>query len=76
MVRIDEVEDAACPAGDHASSAGERLDHDVTEGALESTRRERDQLQSEMLRLQMDLNRLGVNDDDDIKFPSRGANAA
>ena len=54
----------------------ERLDHDVTEGALESTRRERDQLQSEMLRLQMDLNRLGVNDDDDIKFPSRGANAA
>jgi len=53
----------------------ERLDHDVTEGALESTRRERDQLQSDLLRLQMELNRLAVNDDD-VKFPSRGANAA
>jgi chromosome segregation ATPase len=54
----------------------ERLDHEVTEGALESTRRERDQLQSDMLQLQMQLNRLSVNDDDGVKFPSRGANAA
>ncbi|HMK78606.1 MAG TPA: hypothetical protein VK438_03105 [Xanthobacteraceae bacterium] len=54
----------------------ERLDHEVTEGALESTRRERDQLQSDLLRAQMEANRLAVNDDDDIEFPSRGANAA
>jgi chromosome segregation ATPase len=54
----------------------ERLDHEVTEGALESTRRERDQLQSDMLQLQMQLNRLSVNDDEEMKFPTRGANAA
>ena len=54
----------------------ERLDHEVTEGALESTRRERDQLQGDMLQLQMQLNRLSVNDDDEIKFPTQGANAA
>jgi crescentin len=54
----------------------ERLDHEVTEGALESTRRERDQLQSDTLQLQMQLNRLSVNDDDGIKFPTKGANAA
>jgi chromosome segregation ATPase len=54
----------------------ERLDHEVTEGALESTRRERDQLQSDMLQLQMQLNRLAVNDDDNVKFPTQGANAA
>jgi len=54
----------------------ERLDHEVTEGALESTRRERDQLQSDLLRAQMEVNRLAVNDDDDVEFPTRGANAA
>jgi crescentin len=54
----------------------ERLDHQVTEGALESTRRERDQLQSDLLRAQIEANRLAVNDDNDIEFPSRGANAA
>jgi len=53
----------------------ERLDHEVTEGALESTRRERDQLQSDLLRAQMEVNRLAVNDDD-VEFPTRGANAA
>ena len=55
----------------------ERLDHEVTEGALEGARKEREQMQSDLLRLQMEANRLAVNDDtDDMEFPSRGANAA
>lgn len=55
----------------------ERLDHEVTEGALDAARREREQMQSDLLRLQMEANRLAVNDDtDDMQFPSRGANAA
>jgi epidermal growth factor receptor substrate 15 len=54
----------------------ERLDHQVTAGALESTRNEREQLQSRLLQLQMEANRLAVNDADDMEFPTRGANAA
>jgi chromosome segregation ATPase len=55
----------------------ERLDHQVTEGALDSARTERDQLQADVLRLQMEANRRAVNDDaDDMVFPTRGANAA
>jgi len=54
----------------------ERLDHEVTEGALDSTRRERDQLQADLLQAQMQLNRLALNDDNDVKFPTQGANAA
>ena len=55
----------------------ERLDHEVTEGALDAARKEREQMQSDLLRLQMEANRLAVNDDvDDMKFPERGANAA
>jgi chromosome segregation ATPase len=55
----------------------ERLDHEVTEGALDGARKEREQMQSDLLRLQMEANRLAVNDDtDDMQFPSRGANAA
>jgi hypothetical protein len=49
----------------------------VTEGALDGARKEREQMQSDLLRLQMEANRLAVNDDtDDMQFPSRGANAA
>jgi chromosome segregation ATPase len=55
----------------------ERLDHQVTDGALDSARRERDQLQADILNLQMEANRRAVNDDaDDMIFPTRGANAA
>jgi chromosome segregation ATPase len=55
----------------------ERLDNEVTEGALDAARREREQMQSDLLRLQMEANRLAVNDDiDDMQFPSKGANAA
>ena len=55
----------------------ERLDHQVTTGALESTRNEREQLRSRLLQLQMEANRLAVNDAaDDMEFPSCGANAA
>jgi hypothetical protein len=55
----------------------ERLDREVTEGALDGARKEREQMQSDLLRLQMEANRLAVNDDtDDMQFPSRGANAA
>jgi crescentin len=55
----------------------ERLDHQVTEGALESARTERDQLQADVLRLQTDANRRAVNDDaEQMTFPTRGANAA
>jgi chromosome segregation ATPase len=55
----------------------ERLDHQVTGGALESARTERDQLQADVLRLQMDANRRAVNDDaEQMTFPTRGANAA
>jgi crescentin len=55
----------------------ERLDHEVTEGALESARNERDQIQADLLRLQMDANRRAVNENaDDVTFPTHGANAA
>ena len=54
----------------------ERLDHQVTAGALESTRNEREQLRSRLLQLQTEANRLAVNDADDMEFPTRGANAA
>ena len=40
----------------------ERLDHQVTTGALESTRNEREQLRSRLLQLQMEANRLAVNE--------------
>ena len=50
----------------------ERLDHQVTTGALKSTRNEREQLRSRLLQLQMEANRLAVNDAaDDMEFPSR-----
>jgi len=54
----------------------ERIDHQVTAGALESTRNEREQLRSRLLQLQTEANRLAVNDADDMEFPTRGANAA
>ena len=55
----------------------ERIDHQVTAGALESTRNEREELRARLLQLQMDANRLAVNDAaDDMEFPTRGANAA
>jgi len=55
----------------------ERLDHQVTAGALESTRNEREQLRSRLLQLQTEANRLAVSDAaDDMEFPTRGANAA
>jgi crescentin len=54
----------------------ERLERQVTEGALESARTERDQIQSDLLQLQMEANRRAVNDDQDLPFPSSSANAA
>lgn len=55
----------------------ERLDREVIEGALEGARKEREQMQSELLRLQMAANRLAVNDDsEEMEFPAHGANAA
>jgi chromosome segregation ATPase len=55
----------------------ERLEREVTEGALDTARRERAQLQSELMRLQAEAGRVTLTDDSaNMKFPDHGANAA
>jgi len=54
----------------------EKHAHQATTDALEATREERDRLQSELLELQLELNRRSVSNDTDMDFPARGANAA
>jgi hypothetical protein len=54
----------------------ERLAHRTTKSALQETRNERDRLQSDLLQVQVELNRRAVSNDTDLEFPAGGANAA
>lgn len=55
----------------------ERLDHEVTRGALDAARKERADIQAELFRANSSLRHAEqANDAFDVKFPEKGANAA